>query len=291
MPSSARTGDLEESSSSPGLAAPSLTGQQSKRPRIGSSPEDDSSPAIPAKAGAVRSAVGHRPQARVPVAPPTKKRKRLPATEFLASDIELIPAPSSDDGVALAPRDQAQADLVEWLRTTDNHSWDEHTTVIKIRRTPKRASRSAKNLLTWIRTVTALMDLGSTDNTAPARAKNKRITATAVGLFINRRAEWVNDCVACRRLYTRHKSNPRFIKALDDISEDTFGISSFRTELGAIVSQILQDSKPGTSSRRPGTSSGRMGSSNGRTGKASKPPYVEIDDEQGESRSDNEDYE
>ncbi|KAI1784456.1 hypothetical protein LXA43DRAFT_1101367 [Ganoderma leucocontextum] len=310
VPASARRCTSPDGYSSDGPSGTRVIRPLSKRPRIESSPELDSSPALRGIRGAGASHLGHSTLAHGRVAPAMKKRKPDPPSEFLASDIELIPAPLSEDEGGLAPKDQAQADLVEWLRTTDNHSWDNHVTVEEIRNTPKRASRSAKNLLTWIRTVTALMDLGTTDDTAPGRAKNRRITATAVGLFVNRGAEWVNDCVACRRLYTRHKTNPRFIKALEDISDDTFGVSSFRTVLGTIVSQILQETKkpnplplhnrtvPGPRSTQhrlhshpqPGPSS-QIQRSRGRKGKASKPPYVEIDEEQGEYGSDDDDYE
>lgn len=56
------------------------------------------------------------------------------------------------------------------------------------------------HLLQWMKVVDEMYRLGGADNTAPAAGRGQRITQKILGVFLNRRADWICDALACRNL-------------------------------------------------------------------------------------------
>ena len=74
--------------------------------------------------------------------------------------------------------------------------------------------------------------LGRADDTAPAAGRGQRITQKILGVFLNRRADWIRDALACRNLVESNRE-------LDPVLSTLRALHKNNTKLGMKRLKIL----------------------------------------------------
>lgn len=198
-------------------------------------PEPEVKPQVPRKRPGGSSQTATKRTKRSTSVRPAKTAGKAPVPLQDADDVQLIDPPPSAPSKLPSPRAQA---IAQWLRTTQHGRFENASVVRSLRRNAPRASYTIDRLLRWISATAYLKGLGRTDFTAPEFGKNKKISSIAIGLFIARGDEWVQQAIQCQKFLVVHQESEKLVKYLAGLRERkaTLGLASLLQELRDINS-------------------------------------------------------